>query len=157
MDILSQAMALHQADRLEEAQALYRRVLAQYPEHPDVLHLLGVVTWRLGDGEAGPALIRQAIERNPGYGPYYFNLANLYRRQQDLLPAVACLEQGLAAAPNYLPLHETHTALCHNFAVEATEADDPAGATAWCRRTLDSLRLLPGINQAIYDLLERLI
>ena len=42
-DLLAVGLKLHQAGRLAEAEAWYRRVLAAQPNHADALHLLGVV------------------------------------------------------------------------------------------------------------------
>ena len=41
---LQLAVNYHQANRLTEAEAIYRQVLLVLPEHPEALHLLGVVT-----------------------------------------------------------------------------------------------------------------
>ena len=40
------ALGHHQAGRLAEAEAIYRQVLAQFPDHADALHLLGVLAAR---------------------------------------------------------------------------------------------------------------
>ena len=39
---LRQALSLHQAGRLKEAEARYRQVLAEQPGDPDALHFLGL-------------------------------------------------------------------------------------------------------------------
>ena len=40
---LQAAIAQHQAGRLAEAEALYRRILAGFPRHPDALHFMGLL------------------------------------------------------------------------------------------------------------------
>ena len=42
------AVQHHQAGRLSQAEQLYRQILAQMPNHPDALHLLGVVAHQAG-------------------------------------------------------------------------------------------------------------
>ena len=39
----AQALALHQAGRLTDAEKMYRQILAAQPTHFDSLHLLGVI------------------------------------------------------------------------------------------------------------------
>ncbi len=41
--VLARAVTLHQQGKLRDAEALYREVLAETPEHVDALHLLGVL------------------------------------------------------------------------------------------------------------------
>jgi glycosyltransferase involved in cell wall biosynthesis len=60
--LAAQALALHQADELEQAETLYRRVLDTAPDHADVLHMLGVVRAMLGDAREAQALIARAGE-----------------------------------------------------------------------------------------------
>ena len=45
---LGTARALHQAGRLNEAEGLYRQILAVDPDHVEGLHLLGVVAHQGG-------------------------------------------------------------------------------------------------------------
>jgi hypothetical protein len=42
-EVLGEGIRHHQAGRLSEAEACYRRVLAVQPDHADALHLLGVI------------------------------------------------------------------------------------------------------------------
>ena len=46
--LLNQAIALHQAGRLDEAESHYRQVLQATPGHFDATHLLGVIALMLG-------------------------------------------------------------------------------------------------------------
>ena len=59
------ALGHHQAGRLAEAEAIYRQVLAQFPDHADALHLLGVLACQAGRPDAAIELIGRAIAINP--------------------------------------------------------------------------------------------
>lgn len=59
--MLCDALALHRADRLDEARALYTAALATQ-EIPDALHMLGVVHLQTGDYRQALPLLRRAAE-----------------------------------------------------------------------------------------------
>jgi predicted O-linked N-acetylglucosamine transferase (SPINDLY family) len=72
-DVFREAVALHKAGRMEEAQRLYREVLARTPDHADALHLLGVVHHQQGDQGEALRLIGRAIALKPGLAAYWNN------------------------------------------------------------------------------------
>ena len=59
------ALAHHEAGRLDAARAGYRETLARDPNHPESLHLMGLILVQTGDPAAGAALIGRAIELAP--------------------------------------------------------------------------------------------
>ncbi len=62
---LQQALQLHQAGRLPEAEALYRQILRQAPGHPHTLHLLGMLCHQQGDQRQAYELLNQALAGAP--------------------------------------------------------------------------------------------
>jgi len=104
---LAQAMAHHQAGRLDEAARLYGRVLETEPANPDALHLLGVIHQQRGDCRTSVTLIEQAITLRPN-AHYHCNLANALTgvgRHQDAVEAchrALALDPGLAMAQSNL-------------------------------------------------------
>lgn len=97
--ILADAVRQHRTGALEDAAALYRRVLAEVPAHPDALHLLGVVTLQLGDAGAGERLIRQAILANPMAAAFHKNLGKALAQQGRWDEAVAAQRRAVELAP----------------------------------------------------------
>lgn len=82
MATLADALALHRAGKLDEAGALYDRVIDQHPEQPDALHLRGVVHMQRGELREAVRLIGKAIVLRPDDAAFYSNLAAaLYRLQ----------------------------------------------------------------------------
>ena len=73
---LAEAFAHHRAGRLQKAEAGYRRALEAAPEHPDALHLLGVVARQSKRPDAAVQLIRQAIAVMPDVPEFHANLGN---------------------------------------------------------------------------------
>jgi Flp pilus assembly protein TadD len=45
---IAEAMALHRAGRLGEAQSIYRQILEAFPDNFESLHLLGVICGQRG-------------------------------------------------------------------------------------------------------------
>lgn len=70
-----QAVQLHQGGRLAEAEAIYRRILAQHPRYPDALHLLGLIAQQNGDPMTALTRIDEAISINDQVAEYRHNRA----------------------------------------------------------------------------------
>lgn len=62
---LEQAMALHQAGRLMEADGFYRQVLEDNPHHPDALRLRGALALQIGNPGAAVELLSAARKADP--------------------------------------------------------------------------------------------
>ena len=62
------------AGRLDEAEQLYREVLAIIPHHADSRHLLGVIAYQTGRHETAIRMINEAIAIDPHTAPYHCNL-----------------------------------------------------------------------------------
>jgi predicted O-linked N-acetylglucosamine transferase (SPINDLY family) len=95
----------HQAGRLPQAEALYRQVLAVEPEHPDALHLLGVIACQLGRAEMGVDLIRQAVALDPSFAQAYGNLGNALKDTGRLNEAIAAFRQAILLNPTLAGAH----------------------------------------------------
>jgi predicted O-linked N-acetylglucosamine transferase (SPINDLY family) len=81
-DLLLQAVQLQQAGRLDQAEMIYRQVLAQYPDHADALHLLGSVHLARRDFPQAEALVRRAIAVQPNH-PNFHNTLGLILAGQE--------------------------------------------------------------------------
>ena len=64
-EALQRARAMHRAGRVAEAEQAYRAVLAMHPDHPDALHLLGVIAAQRGE-EAGARDLLSRLWRRHG-------------------------------------------------------------------------------------------
>lgn len=93
---LLQAVKLHQANQLKEAEELYRRVLIEESENADALHLLGLIELQKGTVESAATLIQRAIRAAPGQPGMHHNLGVAQLRLRDLPAAEASFRQALA-------------------------------------------------------------
>lgn len=69
------ALAHHRAGRLPQAEAIYRQILQVDPQHPDALHMLGMVAAQMGDNQVAINLVQRAIASKPTDPTFHFNLA----------------------------------------------------------------------------------
>ena len=95
------ALQNFQAGRLDEAERLFRQVLAVNPRHADTLHLLGVIAYQTGRHDLAADMIRKAIAINPREASLHSNLGNLFKEQGRLDEAVACYRRAIELKPDF--------------------------------------------------------
>nr|WP_286209088.1 tetratricopeptide repeat protein [Azospirillum sp. A1-3] len=94
-------MAHHGAGRAAQAEALYRQALDIRPNHPDALHLLGILALQAGQPAVAAGLIGQAIGVDAGNPIFFSNLAITLRRLGRREDAAAVCRRALALAPDF--------------------------------------------------------
>ncbi|MEA2733789.1 MAG: hypothetical protein QOE14_240 [Humisphaera sp.] len=98
---MAQAIAHHQAGRLDGAERLYRALLSDDASNADALHLLGVVAHqRQRDAEALD-LIARAIALRPREAKFHNNLGEVLRSLNRVEEAAAAYERAIALKPDY--------------------------------------------------------
>jgi protein O-GlcNAc transferase len=97
--LLPQAVALHQAGRLEEAARMYESILRDTPAHFDAAHLLGVVALQEGRLEDAQRQIKHALKIEPNDQPALINLTAVYLRSGQLELAAECGEKAAMLLP----------------------------------------------------------
>ncbi len=132
------AIQHHQAGRRAEAEQLYRQILALEPQHPDALHLLGLIAQQAGAIEAATELVRAALAANPAVPIFHNSLGNLLADQGQFDGAVAAYRRALELEPDLAGAHS-------NLAgVLSEQGRLPAAITAYRR----ALELKPGYAMA---------
>jgi tetratricopeptide (TPR) repeat protein len=96
----TRAVHYHRVGRLDEAERLYREILAAIPHHADSLHLLGVLA--LDAGKVGEALelIDQALEISPCHVAARMSLGNALLRSNRVADAVTAYERVVELKPD---------------------------------------------------------
>ena len=98
---LSRALSLHQAGQFADAARLYTELLAREPDHPDVLHLFGVLHHQNGYHARAIELIGRALTFRPEAAAFHANLAEAHRALRNYDKAAQCCENALRLQPDY--------------------------------------------------------
>lgn len=136
-DTLSDALAHHRQGRWSEADKLYGQVLEHQPNHPDALHLSGVLALQTGKPRLAVERILRAIAlaRN---ADFYSHLGEAYRQLGDR-------EHAIQACRAALLIDLKHTGAMNNLGVALMEH----GKTSQARDVLaEAVRLNPGFAAA---------
>lgn len=97
---LALAIRLHQTGHLDDAEALYKTILDQFPNCPDALHFFGLLMHQKGDSERAIQLIEQSLVDAPNYFDAYNNLGNIYTKLDKLDKAEENYRKALKINPN---------------------------------------------------------
>ncbi len=104
-DVFTEAMALHRAGRLREAEQGYRKILAVYPGQPDVLHMLGVLIYQSGQNAAAAYMIGSAIAAKPDIAAFHCNLGLVLKDLGNLEEAAASFRKASELTPDAAEPH----------------------------------------------------
>ncbi|MER8762112.1 MULTISPECIES: sulfotransferase [unclassified Mesorhizobium] len=99
---MQQALQLHQAGRRQEAEALYRQVLAQKANHPAAAHFLGLLLHQTGRSAEGLALIEQSVRLQPNNPDFLNNLGTVLRDLGRVAAAADLFRKVVAIRPDQL-------------------------------------------------------
>ena len=86
---LNRAIALHQQNRLVEAEPIYRELLRLDSSHFDVVHLLGTLLRRTGAHTESMSLLDRAVKMRPQSAAAQLNRANVLMDRGAFADALA--------------------------------------------------------------------
>ncbi|OGA04620.1 MAG: hypothetical protein A3I00_04715 [Betaproteobacteria bacterium RIFCSPLOWO2_02_FULL_64_12] len=99
------AFELLEAGNLQKAQTILLQILEVEPDHPDALHLLGIIGLQAGDFERAREAIAKAVDLEPS-NPYFLNsLGNACLKLNRDVDAESCFRRSVALAPEYFEAH----------------------------------------------------
>jgi len=104
-DAISIALAHHVAGRLDEAERLYRHILATDPDSFNAWHLLGLTALQAGKTDVALHAIGRAVELNPGLAQAHYHLGNAQSASGHSEEAIACYRQALQLKPDFAEAH----------------------------------------------------
>jgi tetratricopeptide (TPR) repeat protein len=121
-EAIQQALTLHRANKLNEAEQIYRSILQQ-TRHPAAMHLLGVILHQRGQFLPARDLIEQALQLDPNDFAAHNNLAEVYKNLGEFEKALEHSHRALELNPQFGPAHTSIAENLMNLG-KVTEAAD---------------------------------
>jgi len=97
--LIAEAQARHRARELPAAEALYREVLAEQPDHPGALRGLAAIEFERGRLQEAEAAIRRLMATEPADSALHMSLGVILRRSDQGEAAASAFEAALAIDP----------------------------------------------------------
>lgn len=101
--LLQQSYIQWQQGELTQAEFSCRKILEQFPDSEDALHLLGLIRRQMGDLAEAEQLIRRSVELAPRHVEFQTNLAKLLRSAGRITEARDQYQAALAIDPHFRP------------------------------------------------------
>ena len=124
-----QAVALINQGKLQEAEALYKDLIAAGTDNHIVYGNLGAICGMQGRLDELIELLKKALQLKPNYPQAHYNLGNALKEQGDLDAAIASYNKALQLKPNYTEAH-------YNLGIALQEQGDLGAAIASYNKAL---------------------
>jgi tetratricopeptide (TPR) repeat protein len=115
---------------LDQADIMACHLLQEYPNHPGVLNLSGLIAQQQGELEKAIHLLQRAVEIQPSEPIYHGNLGAVYRQNHCYDEAIIACQNALKLRPDY-----THALITLGSTYFATEQYQAAQSVY--RQTID--------------------
>lgn len=99
--LLQQGLNDHLAGHFVQAEAIYRQILQENPEHSDALHLLGLIAFQCGHYQSAVELIAKAIKITPNNAQYYSNLSAAHYTLGNYAEALSTSHHAILINPSF--------------------------------------------------------
>ncbi|WP_420473110.1 tetratricopeptide repeat protein [Noviherbaspirillum sp. ST9] len=99
--VFDQAVLQHRGGNIMAAEAGYRKIILNDPNHSDAWHLLGVIAYQTSQYEKSIELISQAIRLRPDVASYFNNLGNAHLSLGCFEESTSCFQRAIELQPEY--------------------------------------------------------
>ncbi len=100
---LAEALTLHRAGRLAEAEGLYRAIRKAAPDHPDATYNAALLLGQTGRLGEAVALLRRLVRLHPDFAAAIAALGVFLKDSGQMADAVAALERARDLRPDHAP------------------------------------------------------
>jgi tetratricopeptide (TPR) repeat protein len=105
--ILQQALALHQSGRIDQAAEIYRKLLRQFPTHPQLLYLLGTAELQRQNLPQSVQLLEKSLAQQSEQPGAWGNLGNALLRLGRYQEALTACRRAVTLDPRFAEAHNT--------------------------------------------------
>lgn len=126
---ISRALQFHQAGNLAAAEQIYKKILQHSPNHPDALHLLGVIAHQSGRNDIAINMISRAIHMIPNNPGYYSNLGAAHQVQGNLETAAQCYRKSIEISPDHVA--------CYNLSLVLRSQGNLRESLLYCKKAIE--------------------
>ena len=99
-DAIAAAIDHHEAGRLQEAEQIYRQILASDPNNVAAWHLLGRIAQQVGDRATAIQCIERAVACGANYGEIYSDRGTMLRDSGRLPEAIESFRHAIELKPD---------------------------------------------------------
>jgi Flp pilus assembly protein TadD len=135
-DALAEIAAFERENKLAEASDLANRVLNAAPEHPHVLHMAGIVSYRQGRFDEAISRMEKSVRLAPDIALYPRNMCEIYRSTGRLDAALTSGRRAVELSPADSRAH-------FNLALIPTKGSSWTQQFRWRKRRWNWIRILP--------------
>jgi tetratricopeptide (TPR) repeat protein len=102
---IADAIQCHESGRFQEAERIYRQILAADPANVAAWHLLGRLADQFGERETAIQCLRQAVSISPDYAEAHCDLGTVLEAQGTLSEAAAAYQRAIELKPQFAAAH----------------------------------------------------
>lgn len=100
-EALTMAVGNVQAGHLAQGEDICRRILEVEPEHPDALHILGVIAQQVGRNDIAAEMFARALGRRPDFAEALYNLGLVLQSLGRNDEAVVAYDKAIGLMPGW--------------------------------------------------------
>src|SRR5271166_5960672 len=91
----------HRAGRLQDAEGIYRQIVAAQPDHFNAVHLLGALAFQVGSLEESQDLLQRAMRLNPAAAEPYYHFGCVLQALNRFSEAITYYRLAIARKETY--------------------------------------------------------
>ncbi len=100
-ETLQKAIAFHKANKLQDAERLYRAILQVQPNHPGANHNIGVLAAQVGKPKVGLPYLKRALEINPSCHQFWITYVDKLVKTKQIDDALIMLGHAKSSGIPY--------------------------------------------------------
>ena len=115
IQLFNKALELHQAKKLDEADKLYKKLLATLPTHPTLLANIGTIALQKGKYEEAVRVLSKSLQIVPNQPIAFSNRGNALKGLKRYEEAIVSYDKAIALNPHYVEAYTNRGVALHEL------------------------------------------